>query len=84
MKGYVEKLQCLSFAAGVAGFSVLVPLQGTIYGHYGGLFLALVMDSVQLLSIMEKDGRTTNSEVIGSCCSDITLKSLLHVQLGQK
>ncbi len=40
--------------------------QGTIYGHYGGLFLAIVMDSAQLLSIMEKDGRTTMPEVTGS------------------
>lgn len=39
--------------------------QGTIYGHYGGLFRAIVMDSAQLLSIMEKDGRTTMHEVIG-------------------
>lgn len=81
MKGNVCKLQCLSDAAGVAGFPVLMPSQGTIYGHYGGLFLAIVMDSAQLLSIMEKDGRTTMPEVIGSRCSDITLKSLRRVQL---
>lgn len=79
MKGNVQKLQCLSDAAGAAGFPVLMPSQGTIYGHYG-LFLALLMDSAQLLSIMEKDGRTTMPEVIGSRCSDITLKSSLLSQ----
>lgn len=62
-----RKLQCLSHTAGVTGFSV--PSQGTIYGHYGGLFLAIVMDSAQLLSIMEKDGRETMPEMIGSRCS---------------
>lgn len=72
MKGNVWKLQCLLDAAGVAGFSVLMPSEGTIYGHYGSLFLAIVMDSAQLLSIMEKDGCTTMPEVIGSRCSDIT------------
>lgn len=64
MKGNVRTLHCLSDAAGAAGFSVLVPLQGTIYGHYGGLFLAIVMDSAQLLSIMEKDGRTTMPQTL--------------------
>lgn len=67
------KLHCLSDAAGAVGFSVLVPSQGTIYGHYEGLFLAIVMDSAQLLSIMEKDGRTATPEMIGSCCSDIEI-----------
>lgn len=84
MKGNVEKLPCLSDTAGAAGFSVLMPSQGTIYGHYGGLFPAIVMDSAQLLSITEKDGRTTMPEIIGSHCSDITLRSSLHVQLSQK
>lgn len=55
-KGNIQKLQCRLNAAGVSGFSL--PSQGTIYGHYGGLFLAAVMDSAQLLSIMEKDGLT--------------------------
>lgn len=49
-----------------AGFSALMPSQGTIYGHYGGLFLALLMDSAQLLSIMEKDGHTSMPEGIVS------------------
>lgn len=51
---------------GVAGFSALMLSRGTICGYYGGLFLAIVMDYGQLLSIMEKDG-TTMVEVIGSC-----------------
>lgn len=74
-------MQCLFVAAGAVGFSVLMPSQGTIYGHYAGLFLAIVMDSAQLLSIMEKDGRTTMPEITGSRCRDIALKSSLHAQL---
>lgn len=74
MKGNVQKLQCLSDAAGAVGFSVLLPSQGTIYGHYGGLFRALLMDSAQLLYITEKDDRTSKPEVIGVRCCDITLK----------
>lgn len=40
----------------MAGFSALLPLQGTICSYYGGLFVAIVMDSAQLLSIIEKEG----------------------------
>lgn len=44
---------------------MLMSSQGTIYGHYGGLFPAIVMDSAQLLSITEKDGCATMLEVTG-------------------
>lgn len=60
-------LQSLSCTTGVIGFSV--PSQATIYGHYDGLFPAIVMDSAQLLSIMEKDGRTAMPEITDSCSS---------------
>lgn len=68
-KGNAQRLQCLSHTAGVIGFSV--PSRGTIYSHYGGLFLAIVMDSAQLLSIIKKDGHTTMPEMTGSCCSPL-------------
>lgn len=39
-----------------------------MYDHYVSLFLATVMDSVRLLSIMEREGLTCVTRIIGYGC----------------
>lgn len=61
-RGYIQVAMPFR-RSGSSGVSVLMPSQGAIYGHYGGLFLAIVMDFAQLLSIMEKDGHLNQARI---------------------